>query len=118
MKKKAIIMVADGLPKVFKDKRMIQKVLFLFRASPFAPVRGGKYLESELSDIRRHTPSRLPDGRLKRNKIKKPPLAVKKSPAVRRNKNSYLRRPNPTTSPSPRPSPRGGSPILLWIRTL
>ncbi len=32
MKKKAIIMVADGLPKVFKDKRMIQKVLFLFRA--------------------------------------------------------------------------------------
>ncbi|HAG33430.1 MAG TPA: hypothetical protein DCL18_08355 [Prevotella sp.] len=79
MKKKAIIMVADGLPKVFKDKRMIQKVLFLFRASPFAPVRGGKYLESELSDIRRHTPSRLPDGRLKRNKIKKPPLAVKKA---------------------------------------
>ena len=32
MKKKAIIMVVDGLPKVFKDKRMIQKVLFLFRA--------------------------------------------------------------------------------------
>ena len=31
-KKKAIIMVANGLPKVFKDKRMIQKVLFLFRA--------------------------------------------------------------------------------------
>ena len=88
-------MVADCLPKVFKDKRMKQKVLFLFRASPFAPVRGGKYLENELSDIRRHTPSRLPDGRLKRNKIKKPPLAVKKSPAVRRNKNSYLRRPNP-----------------------
>ena len=36
-------MVADGLPKVFKDKRMIQKVLFLFRALPFAPVRGGGY---------------------------------------------------------------------------
>ncbi len=34
--------------------------------------------ESTLSDIRHHTPSRLPDGRLKRNKIKKPPLAVKK----------------------------------------
>ena len=31
-KKKAVIMVADGLPKVFKDKRMIQNVLFLFRA--------------------------------------------------------------------------------------
>ena len=42
-------MVADGLPKVFKDKRMIQKVLFLFRASPFAPVRGGGYPESTLS---------------------------------------------------------------------
>ena len=42
---------------------MIQKVLFLFRASPFAPVRGGGYPESTLSDIRRHTPSRLPDGR-------------------------------------------------------
>ena len=72
-------MVADGLPKVFKDKRMIQKVLFLFRASPFAPVRGVRYPESTLSDIRRHTPSRLPDGRLKNHKYKQPPLAVKKS---------------------------------------
>ena len=35
--------------------------------------------ESTLSDIHHHTPSRLPDGRLKRNKIKKPPLAVKKA---------------------------------------
>ena len=68
MKKKAIIMVADGLPKVFKDKRMIQKVLFLFRASPFAPVRGGKYLESELSDILCHPHPHLPDGRLKSHK--------------------------------------------------
>ena len=34
--------------------------------------------ESGLSDIRHHPPPRLPDGRLKRNKIKKPPLAVKK----------------------------------------
>ena len=42
--------------------------------------------ESGLSDIRHHPPPRLPDGRLKRNKIKKPPLAVKKSPALRRNK--------------------------------
>ena len=37
--------------------------------------------ESGLSDIRNHPPPRLPTGRLKRNKIKKPPLAVKKSPA-------------------------------------
>lgn len=35
--------------------------------------------ESGLSDIRHHPPPRLPDGRLKRNKIKKPPLAVKKA---------------------------------------
>ena len=34
--------------------------------------------ESGLSDIRNHPPPRLPSGRLKRNKIKKPPLAVKK----------------------------------------
>jgi len=34
--------------------------------------------ESGLSVIRHHPPPRLPDGRLKRNKIKKPPLAVKK----------------------------------------
>ena len=34
--------------------------------------------ESELSDIRHHPPPRLPTGRLKRSKIKKPPLAVKK----------------------------------------
>ena len=38
----------------------------------------GKYLESELSDIPRHPHPRLPDGRLKRHKYKKPPLAVKK----------------------------------------
>ena len=36
-------------------------------------------LESELSDIRHHPPPRLPTGRLKRSKIKKPPLAVKKT---------------------------------------
>ena len=34
--------------------------------------------ESGLSDIRNHPPPRLPTGRLKRNKIKNPPLAVKK----------------------------------------
>ena len=35
--------------------------------------------ESVLSDIRHHPPPRPPDGKLKRSKIKKPPLAVKKS---------------------------------------
>ena len=35
--------------------------------------------ESGLSDIRNHPLPRLPTGRLKRSKIKKPPLAVKKA---------------------------------------
>ena len=35
--------------------------------------------ESGLSDIRHHPPPLLPSGRLKRSKIKKPPLAVKKA---------------------------------------
>ena len=35
--------------------------------------------ESSLSDICQHPPPRLPIGRLKRSKIKKPPLAVKKT---------------------------------------
>ena len=35
--------------------------------------------ESPLSDICQHPPPRLPIGRLKRSKIKKPPLAVKKN---------------------------------------
>ena len=35
--------------------------------------------ESPLSDIRHHPPPRLPIGRLKMSKIKKPPLAVKKA---------------------------------------
>ncbi len=35
--------------------------------------------ESPLSDICQHPPPRLPIGRQKRNKIKKPPLAVKKT---------------------------------------
>ena len=52
--------------------------MWLFRASPYASVRVGKYLESELSDIPRHPHPRLPVGRLKRHKYKKPPLAVKK----------------------------------------
>ena len=52
--------------------------MWLFRASPYASVCVGKYLESELSDIFRHPHPRLPDGRLKRHKYKKPPLAVQK----------------------------------------
>ena len=35
--------------------------------------------ESPLSDICQHPPPRLPIGRLKMSKIKKPPLAVKKT---------------------------------------
>ena len=52
--------------------------MWLFRASPFASVRVVYYLESELSAIPRHPHPRLPGGRLKSRKYKKPPLAVKK----------------------------------------
>ena len=93
-------MVADGLPKVFKDKRMIQKVLFLFRALPFAPVRGGGYpRELALGYPPPHTvaPARW---QAEKKQNQKAAVGGKKSPAVRRNKNSCLRRPNPTISPS------------------
>ena len=46
--------------------------------------------ESGLSDIRNHPPPRLPSGRLKRNKIKKPPLAVKKAWLFAGTKNEYI----------------------------
>ena len=55
-----------------------QKDLWFFRASPFASVCVVYYLESELSAIPRHPHPRLPGGRLKSRKYKKPPLAVKK----------------------------------------
>ena len=46
--------------------------------------------ESGLSDIRNHPPPRLPTGRLKRSKIKKPPLAVKKARLFAGTKNEYI----------------------------
>jgi len=46
--------------------------------------------ESGLSDIRHHPPPRLPTGRLKRSKIKKPPLAVKKARLFAGTKNKYI----------------------------
>ena len=49
--------------------------------------------ESMLSDIRHHPPPRPPDGRLTRNKIKKPPLAVKKARLFAGTKRDYIIRP-------------------------
>ena len=46
--------------------------------------------ESVLSDIRHHPPPRPPDGRLTRNKIKKPPLAVKKVRLFAGTKREYI----------------------------
>ena len=46
--------------------------------------------ESVLSDIRHHPPPRPPDGRLTRNKIKKPPLAVKKVRLFAGTKRDYI----------------------------
>ena len=88
-------MVVEGLPKVFKDKRMIQKVLFLFRALPFAPVRGGGYpRELALGYPPPHTvaPARW---QAEKKQNQKAAVGGKKSPAVRRNKNSCLWKSNP-----------------------
>ena len=57
---------------------------------PYASVCGGKYLESMLSDIHRHTHPRLPGGRLKSRKYKKSAVGGKKSPATPVQKNDYL----------------------------
>ena len=46
--------------------------------------------ESVLSDIRHHPPPRPPDGRQKRSKIKKPPLAVKKARLFAGTKRDYI----------------------------
>lgn len=46
--------------------------------------------ESGLSDIRHHPPPRLSTDRLKRSKIKKPPLAVKKARLFAGTKNEYI----------------------------
>ena len=62
--------------------RKLQKDLWLFRASPYASVCVGKYLERMLSDILRHTQPRLPGGRLKSRKYKKSAVGGKKSPAT------------------------------------
>ena len=67
---------------------MIQKVLFLFRASPYASACGGGY--SRERALGYPPPPRLPSGRLKRNKIKKPPLAVKKARLFAGTKNEYI----------------------------
>ena len=64
-----------------RNDENLQKDLWLFRALPYASVRVGQYLESELSDILRHPHPRLPDGRLKSHKYKKSAVGGKKSPA-------------------------------------
>ena len=74
---------------VYVIKKKTQKDLHLFRALPYASVCVGQYLESELSDILRHTPPRLHDGRLKRGKYKKSAVGGKKSPASPVQKRDY-----------------------------
>ena len=64
--------------------------MWLFRASPYASVCVGRYLESMLSDIPRHPHPRLPGGRLKSRKYKKSAVGGKKSPANAGTKKDYL----------------------------
>ena len=63
--------------------------------------------ESGLSDIRHHPPPRLPTGRLKRSKIKKPPLAVKKNGCTPEQKE--MPRETPPRHLRPLPSPPQGA---------
>ena len=72
--------------------------------------------ESPLSDICQHPPPRLPIGRLKRSKIKKPPLAVKKTGCSPEQKELLWEAPPQQPEAPPQPSPRGGSPYLLCLR--
>ena len=65
---------------IYSHKKL-QKDLWLFRASPYASVCVGRYLESMLSDIPRHPHPRLPGGRLKSRKYKKSAIGGKYSPA-------------------------------------
>ena len=65
--------------------------------------------ESVLSDIRHHPPPRLPPGRLKRNKIKKPPLAVKKTGCSPEQKELLWEAPPQQPEAPPQPSPWEGT---------
>ena len=72
--------------------------------------------ESPLSDIRHHPPPRLPIGRLKMSKIKKPPLAVKKVRLFAGTKRVVVGSPSPATrSPSPT-LPKGRESILAVFK--
>jgi len=68
--------------------------------------------ERALGNICQHPPPRLPIGRLKRSKIKKPPLAVKKARLFAGTKRVVVGNPSPATrSPSPA-LPKGRESIL------
>ena len=72
--------------------------------------------ESPLSDIRHHPPPRLPIGRLKMSKIKKPPLAVKKVRLFAGTKRLVVGSPSPATrSPSPT-LPKGRESLLAVFK--
>ena len=76
------LFVDNNFLRWMRNDENLQKGLWLFRALPYASVRVGQYLESELSDILRHPQPRLPDGRLKSSKYKKSAVGGKKSPAA------------------------------------
>ena len=69
--------------------------------------------ESPLSDICQHPPPRLPIGRLKRSKIKKPPLAVKKTGCSPEQKELLWEAHPQQPEAPPQPSPREGTEKVL-----
>ena len=74
---------------------MIQKVLFLFRASPYASACGGGYSRERALGYPPPPTAAPAQWQAEKEQNQKAAVGGKKSPAVRRNKNSYLRRPNP-----------------------
>ena len=69
---------------------MIQKVLFLFRASPYASACGGRYSRERALGYPPPPTAAPARWQAEKDKIKKPPLAVKKARLFAGTKNEYI----------------------------
>ena len=77
------------------DAEMIQKVLFLFRASPYASACGGGYSRERALGYPPPPTAAPAQWQAEKEQNQKAAVGGKKSPAVRRNKNSCLWKSNP-----------------------
>ena len=98
---------------------MIQKVLFLFRASPYASACGCRYSRERALGYP-PPPTAAPAHRqAEKEQNQKAAFGGKKSPACAGTKIVAVGDPSPAPrgpEAPPRPSPRGGSPFLLCFR--